>query len=179
MTSPTPDCGKTVTALNLSLSVARQQDGPVALVDLDFRKPEVASCLGLKSRVSTVPDLLEGRTTFRNAIVFARAGNQRLWVLPSRPTKGSSELMSSAAMQDLLQSLKRECRIAVLDLPPVLSSDDVMCILPHIDCFLLVAAVGLTKTKEVEESMRHLDPSKLVRLIVNKDTAARPKYYYY
>jgi protein-tyrosine kinase len=179
VTSPTPGCGKTLTALNLSLSFARQQDGPVALVDLDLRKPEVAKRLGLKSRISAVPDLLEGQTTFRNAVVFARAENQRLWVLPSRPVKGSAELMGSAAMQDLLQSLKRDCRIVVLDLPPVLSGDDVMCVLPHIDCFLLVTAVGLTKTKDVEESMRHLDPSKLVRLVVNKDTAARPNYYYY
>ena len=49
-----------------------------------------------------------------------------------------------------------------------------MCVLPHIDCFLLVTAVGLTKTKEkIEESMRHLYPV-LVRLLVDKDTAARP-----
>ena len=42
VTSPTPGCGKTVTAINLALSVARQPERSVLLVDLDLRKPQVA-----------------------------------------------------------------------------------------------------------------------------------------
>ncbi len=37
VTSPTPDCGKTVTALNLAVSIARQPERAVLLVDLDLQ----------------------------------------------------------------------------------------------------------------------------------------------
>jgi protein-tyrosine kinase len=48
VTSPTVGCGKTVTAINLALSIGRQPERSVLLLDLDLRKPRVASCLGLK-----------------------------------------------------------------------------------------------------------------------------------
>ena len=47
ITSPTPGCGKTLTAINLAFSIARQPDQSVLLVDLDFQKPQVANSLGL------------------------------------------------------------------------------------------------------------------------------------
>src|ERR1700675_4150564 len=50
VTSPTPRCGKTLTAVNLALSMARQPERQVFLADLDLRKPHVASSLGLKCR---------------------------------------------------------------------------------------------------------------------------------
>lgn len=178
VTSPTPGCGKTVTAINLTFSIARMPYRSVALADLDLRKADVARCLGLPIRGVGLVDLVQGRATLRDTMTAARAGNEHVRVLRSRATKGSSELMASRPMQDLLQDLKREYRIVVLDLPPVLSSDDVMCVLPHIDCLLLVAAVGLSKASEVEDSIRHLESSQIVRLVLNKDTDARTNYYY-
>lgn len=177
VTSPTPGCGKTVTAINLTFSIARMPGRYVALADLDLRKPEVARCLGLQNRGIGLADVVQGQTTLRDTMIVARARNERVRVLRSRPTKGSSELMASRPMQDLLQDLKRGY-IVILDLPPILCSDDVMCVLPHIDCLLLVAAVGLSKASEVEETIRHLESSQIVRLVLNKTTDATPNYYY-
>ena len=73
-------------------------------------------------------------------------------------------------MGNLLQDLRRDYQTIVVDLPPILSSDDVIRILPQIDCVLLVAAVGLSKLSDVEESMRHLQSSQLVRVVLNKAT---------
>jgi protein-tyrosine kinase len=179
VTSPTPACGKTLTAVNLTLSMARQHDRQVALVDLDLRKPDVAKYLGLEAHRATVENVLEGQSVLRDAMVLARAGNPRFWVLPSRPSREASELIGSRGMQDLLQSLRRDCAVVIVDLPPVLSSDDVMCMMPHLDCFVLVTSVGRTKNSEVEESIRQVDGAKLVRLVLNKDPTARPNYYYY
>ncbi len=47
VTSPTPGCGKTLTAVNLAFSMARQPDQAVVLVDLDFQKPQVGNSLGV------------------------------------------------------------------------------------------------------------------------------------
>ena len=61
VTSPTPGCGKTLIAINLAFSIGRQPERRASLIDLDFRKPRVASCLGLKSRQGTV-GVIEGKT---------------------------------------------------------------------------------------------------------------------
>src|SRR5437016_7467020 len=65
-TSPTPDCGKTLTALNLALSIARQPERSVLLVDLDIQKGYVASSLGLRCE-GGVLGVLEGRTPLSTA----------------------------------------------------------------------------------------------------------------
>lgn len=178
ITSPTPRCGKTLTAVNLALSIARQPDHSVVLVDMDLHKPQIANCLGLRPADRGVLDLLEEQTMLQNAAIPVRAGDQRMVVLPSAAARGSSEVMSSRAMRALLQDLRRDYEIVIFDLPPMLSGDDVIAVLPYIDCVLLVAAVGLTKAAEVEECMRHLPPSQLLRVVLNKAADTADSYYY-
>src|SRR5215510_13360723 len=47
VTSPTAGCGKTLTAINLAISIARQPERAALLVDMDLRKPQVARRLGI------------------------------------------------------------------------------------------------------------------------------------
>jgi protein-tyrosine kinase len=180
ITSPTAACGKTLTAVNLAFSIARQHDQSVVLLDLDLRKPRIAPCLGLKPSEGGVLNVLRAKATLRSAITTIRAGDQRIAVLPTTATKESSELMGCRAMRSLLQDVRRDYQshIVILDLPPILSGDDVIALLPQIDCVLLVAAVGVSKISEVEECNRHLQSSHLIRLVVNKATDANSKYYY-
>src|SRR5262245_43302998 len=49
VTSPTAGCGKTLTAINLAISIARQPERAALLVDMDLRKPQVARRLGVGS----------------------------------------------------------------------------------------------------------------------------------
>jgi Mrp family chromosome partitioning ATPase len=178
VTSPTPGCGKTLTAINLAFSIARQENQSVLLVDADLRKPQVANYLGLSPRDRGVLDVLNERILYRDAIIWPRAGNQQIAVLPTASTRESAERMGSRAMRTLLQDLKRDHQIIILDLPPMLSSDDVICVLPYIDCALLVAAVGQSKTSDVEASIRHLETTPLVRMVLNKSTENASNYYY-
>jgi protein-tyrosine kinase len=177
VTSPTPGCGKTVTAVNLALSVARQPDQSVVLVDMDFGRAKVADCLGLKAVQGGVIHLLEERTTLQDAIISIRAGNQRIAVLPTTRTREPSELMSSRPMRYLLQDLCATYRTIIIDLPPVLSTDEVIAVLPLLDCILLVAAAGHSKASEVEECIRHLQSSQIVRVVLNKASDAHYGYY--
>ena len=180
VTSPTPACGKTLTALNLALSIARQPDRSVLLVDLDFRKPQVAACLGLKCDEGVL-SVLEGRTTLSDAIIPARVDNLRFMVLPTASTIRSSELISSRAMTAMLEDIKREyhSKTIILDLPPILSGDDVIAILPQMDCVLLVAAVGTTTVAQIKECNKHLQSAEVVRIALNKVLETSTDHYYY
>ena len=180
VTSPTPACGKTLTAVNLAVSIARQPDRSVLLVDLDFRKPQVAACLGLKCDEGVL-SVLEGRTTLSDAIIPARVDNLRFMVLPTASTIRSSELISSRAMTAMLEDIKREyhSETIILDLPPILSGDDVIAILPQMDCVLLVAAVGTTTVSQIKECNKHLQSAEVVRIALNKVLETSTDHYYY
>jgi protein-tyrosine kinase len=169
ITSPTPSCGKTLTAINLALSMARQPERRVFLVDLDLRKPNVAGCLGLTCGEGVV-GVIERRTELDSAIIQARVGGSRLEVLPAAPASNSSDLIGSSAMKTLLENVTRHVQsgIAILDLPPLLTGHDVISILPQVDCVLLVAAVGTSKVSEIEECTKYLQGTDVIRFILNK-----------
>jgi protein-tyrosine kinase len=179
VTSPTPRCGKTVTAVNLALSMARQPERQVFLADLDLRKPHVASSLGLKCREGAV-GVIEGRIKLDSAIIQAQVGGSRLEILPTAPASNSSDLVGSSAMRMLLEDVKRDVqsRIIILDLPPLLTGHDVISILPQVDCVLLVAAVGTSKVSEIEECNKYLQGTNVVRFVLNKVPESTTAVYY-
>jgi protein-tyrosine kinase len=181
VTSPTAACGKSVTACNLALSIARLPERSVLLVDLDMRKPMVANYLGV-SGSGGILSVLEGRGTLSSAIVKAGIGPNSLLVLPgSNPSSGSSEWMASQTMGTVLQSIKRDFKsyIVIFDLPPMLLGDDVISILPRMDAALLVAGVGSTSVSDIKECQKHLQRTPVVRVVVNKVTETVGSYYGY
>jgi Mrp family chromosome partitioning ATPase len=168
ITSPTSGCGKTVTAINLALSIGRQRS--VLLLDLDLHKPQVASYLGLKPK-DGVLSVLENRSPLPDAIVDVSVGDCQMMVLPTEsPTSRSSDRMASRAMNELLEQIKREfqSQIIIVDLPPLLSSDNVHAVLPNLDCILLVTAFRVTTPAQINESVKHLRSTEIVRLVLNK-----------
>lgn len=178
ITSPTKGCGKTLTSINLGLSIGRQMERTVVLIDMDFRKPQLANRLGVRSEIGLL-DVLDGRVPLSEAMFRVRAGRHSVLVLPTDATEVSAELMASRAMQMFMQELRRDFRssIVILDLPPMLVSDDVTVLLPQIDCALLVAAVGTTTVPEIDECGRHLQATNLVRVVVNKVPESKKMYY--
>jgi protein-tyrosine kinase len=179
VTSPTAGCGKTFTAINLALSIARQPDGPVLLVDLDFNKPQVAQRLGITCKVGTRA-LAEGHAALEDAITCLSVGGFRFQMLPcERPSSRSSDWIASPRMTAALQRMRtdRTLKTVILDLPPLLSGDEVIAVLPYVDCVLLVAAVGTTTTVELKECAKYLHSTPLVRLALNKVPDTPSAYY--
>ena len=110
ITSPTEGCGKTVTAINLALSIARQPERSALLIDMDLQRPTVANYLGIKCRQG-VQGILEGRATLADAVLRAHADSCEIMVLPAEaPTVHSSELIASRNMDMMLQDIKRKFR---------------------------------------------------------------------
>ena len=110
VTSPTEGCGKTVTAINLALSIARQPERSALLIDMDLQRPTVADYLGIKCRQG-VQDILERRATLADAIIRADAESCELMVLPATaPTVRSSELIGSRNLDTMLQDIRENFR---------------------------------------------------------------------
>ncbi|MDP3251616.1 MAG: CpsD/CapB family tyrosine-protein kinase [Hydrogenophaga sp.] len=178
ITSPTPESGKTVVAINLAIGIAQQTNRTSLLVDFDLRRPRVASSLGLKGRVS-LNEVLTGHAGVEEAMV--NPGIPRFVVLPTQqPIPNSSELLGSRKVAALMEELREHYsdRVVVVDLPPVLSVDDVLAILPRIDCVLMVVGNGTSTRKQIEESMSRISKFPLVGVVLNKDDAPMRDAYY-
>jgi capsular exopolysaccharide synthesis family protein len=179
ITSPTPGCGKSTIAINLALSIARQPNRSVLLVDMDLQKPHIAKTLGLKSQ-SGIGSVLEGKTDLSRALVQATINDEKILVLPCRTARlNSSAWMASQEMAGLMQQIRREFRAwtVIVDLPPILMSDDVIAILSQIDCMLFVAAAGATTIEQVKECTKHLDSASIVRVVLNKTSGDAASYH--
>ena len=180
VTSPTAGCGKTVTAINLALSIARHPETSVLLVDMDLQRPQVANVLGIPCDQGLL-SLLKGRTNLSDAVIQACIGDQRFMVLPCESvTSHSFEWMVSRSMNELLKKIKQNYRssIVIFDLPPILASDDVISILPQMDCVLFVTAIGLSTVPQIKDCNKHLESAPVVRVVINKSSELGAAYYY-
>ena len=178
VTSPTSASGKTVVAINLAIGIAQQTNRTSLLIDLDLRRPRVAGSLGLKRTVS-LNQVLSGDARVEEAMV--NPGIARLVVLPTQqPVPNSAEVLASSKVAVLISELREKYsdRIVIVDLPPVLAADDVLAILPRIDCVMLVVGNGTSTRKEIEESMTRLAKFNILGVVFNKDDAPFGKDYY-
>jgi protein-tyrosine kinase len=177
--SPTPECGKTVVAINLAMSIAHHTYKTAMLVDFDLRRPRVASYLGIQAEVS-LNEVLAGDADIAEAMV--NPGLPKLVLLPTtRPVSKSSELLSSKKVAALIKELRERYpdRIVIFDLPPILRTDDAISLLPKIDCTLMVIGNGMVSESELEETMRHLQASNFLGTVLNKaDIPAKDLTYY-
>lgn len=178
ITSPSVESGKTVVAINLAISIAQQTNRTALLVDFDLRRPSVSKSLGL-DRSTSLNDILDGRATVAEALV--NPGIERFVVLPTNaPVDGASEMLSSAKVGNLISDLRERYsdRIVIFDLPPVLAADDVMTVMPRMDCVLLVVGSGVSTQGEIEEAMSRLGKANMLGLVLNKDEAPTQNAYY-
>ncbi|WP_066265872.1 CpsD/CapB family tyrosine-protein kinase [Hydrogenophaga palleronii] len=178
VTSPTMESGKSVVAINLAIGIAQQTNRTSLLVDFDLRRPRVATLLGLQREVSLNQVLTEG-APIEDAMV--NPGIPRFVVLPTqRPVPSSAEVLGSSKVAALMGELREHYadRIVIVDLPPVLAADDVLALLPRIDCVLMVVGNGVSTRKEIEESMSRLSKFNLLGVVLNKDDAPIGNAYY-
>ena len=169
VTSPLDGAGKTVTATNLAITAASQGAHDVYLLDLDLRNPGIASCLGLPADGPDLSQYLAGSASFSQACCDVGIG--RLVVVPASGTQSnSSELITSKPMFGLLTNILSAATgpIIILDLPAVLSADDVLAISPIVDGFVVVVSESETVRGDVSRTMDMLHDANVLGVVLNK-----------
>lgn len=168
VTSPTRNCGKTLTAVNLAISIAMDVNQTVLLVDLDLRHPSVHTHFGIVPETG-LSDYVQARATI-NEILF-NPSIERLVVLPgNKPVLNSSETISAPRMVQLFAELKNRYhdRVIIFDLPPLLVSDDALAFRPYTDAILLVVEDNKTKINDMASAREMLKNTNLVGTLLNK-----------
>jgi Mrp family chromosome partitioning ATPase len=166
ITAPTEGCGSTLTAINLAISIAQDVNHTVLLVDLNLRDPSVHKHFGEHNG----PGLSDYLVKNQIPELLFNPGIDRLVVLPgNEPIAASSEYLTSPRMIELIREIKNryDSRIVIFDLPPLLASDDVMVVAPHIDALMLVARDGVTKKHELVRAQELLKGKNVVGTMLN------------
>jgi Mrp family chromosome partitioning ATPase len=155
LTSPGSGCGKTMLTLNLALSIARQRELAAMAVELDMRRPAMARALGLTAG-HQFAQVLAGRAAAVDHI--ARIGANLAVATNHRPEPAAAELLASKDAGRALDLVEADFApdVMLLDLPPMLMTDDAMAFMDQIDCVLLVAAAGQSTTAEITRCAEEL-----------------------
>ncbi len=175
--------GKSLTAINLAASLARNGPDRVILVDADLRKPNLADTLGFTVERGLVDHLAAG-VPVEDMLVHPE-GVPNLLLLPGRRAEADlnvPELVGSAAMAELMSRIGRmKSAITIVDLPPVLVGDDVIAIAPRLDALLLVVEEGRTNVDELRKAAELTSRFNVLGSVLNKSQHKLERFesYYY
>ena len=178
ITSPTKGCGKTMVACNLAFSLARQPETRCMLIDLDLRVPRVAERLGQRDPYAIEPFLC-GDVPARDHL--RRSGANLAFALNTTRVGNAAELVQSRRVAATLAATwEHRPNVVLFDLPPMLTSDDVLAFLPNVDGVLLVVGGGETRAREIEECERLMaDHTNFLGVVLNKAEGSATSPYRY
>ena len=179
VTSPLQGDGKSLTSVNLALSLAREVTLSVILLELDLRRPTICKQFGVDP-TKGLSDYLDG-TAKLNEVLFRPEGTERIAILPNTEVyENSSETLSSPRVATLIDELRGSDpgRVIICDLPPYLATDDVLAFAPLTDAFLVVVSEGRTSRDVLEKGLDILQELPLLGVVLNRSEEATTGYYY-
>lgn len=131
--------GKSVSAVNLAYSLS-QLGKKVVLIDCDMRCPTLAEKLHIRNKVG-LSDFLTGQIGADKLIQpyrFEKEENAFFVISAGENPPNPIELLSSARMKKMLNSLRRSFDYLILDLPPVGVVSDALAVAGETDGILLL-----------------------------------------
>ena len=179
VTSALPGEGKTDVLVNLGVVLA-QNKLRVLLIDADLRRPALHRRLGLDnliglSQIFVHPELgisYSLQPTRISGLTAITAGDS-----PPNP----SELLGSQLMGTILEQLKSNYDVLLIDTPPALAVTDAAVMLPYVEGMLLVIKPGSTNIAPLRRMVNqfHQLNANLLGVVLNDINVHNSSYGYY
>lgn len=200
VTSSVLEEGKTTTAANLALAFA-QMGRKTLLLGADLRRPDIHRVYGLQKEPG-LADVLTGSMPWESAtrglsdillgelpmdIVMLTPGMDNLHLLPSGSNPlNPAELLSSHAVKTLIDELRANFDIVIIDTPPIIPVTDSAILAEHTDGIILVYEVGKVGRDVLKRAKSHFDNvnADIWGIVMNDvkaeaETTLRDTDYYY
>jgi Mrp family chromosome partitioning ATPase/capsular polysaccharide biosynthesis protein len=175
--------GKSTTVANLAVALTRAGH-KVALVDLDLRRPSIASYFGIPYLHPGVTNIVVGSSTLEEALVevsrtaggtdmphvdgngaSANGSGGVLKVLASgRIPPNPGEVVKATRLTAALEELARSFDFVLNDTPPLLSVGDAMTLSANVDAMITVARLRLLRRGVLAELARALETCATIKL---------------
>lgn len=168
ITSPNAGEGKTLTAINLAITFAKEHDQTVLLVDADLKKQHVHHIMGYESEWSLV-DYLTHKQSLNDMIVWPCI--EKLTVISgSSIVQESAELLASPMMKTLVDEMKTRYkdRYVIFDVPAVLDGADAMAFAHYVDGILMVIREGRTPIQDIKRALEMIPIKKFLGFALNR-----------
>jgi non-specific protein-tyrosine kinase len=178
VTSVNPGEGKTLTAINLSITFAKEFNQTVLLVDSDLMRQNIHKYLGFESESGLIDYLVDDRP-LKDFIIWP--GIDKLTLISGgRTIYDSSELLGSPRMKTLINEMKTRYpnRYVFFDVPPILGGADAIVLAPLVDCIIMVVAEGQTSIHDIQKALQLLPQEKFLGFVMNRQKYPTMTYYY-
>jgi polysaccharide biosynthesis transport protein len=180
VTSSTRGEGKTTTSACLAITIAREIEGRVLLVDFDLRSPALHRALGIPSSSWGLAQMLSQRK-FDERFV-------RSTVLPNLDFLGAgksehpaSELVDSESVEWFVGEARSRYAMVLIDTAPTLAVPDPLIVGRAVEGVLYVVKAGQTVRKAAEYGVKVQREAKenIVGVLLNDAGEILPHYYGY
>jgi capsular exopolysaccharide synthesis family protein len=179
VTSPLPGEGKTTVITNLAIVLA-QSGLKTTVIDGDMRRPSLHKNLGARNHLGLTSIFVRAGISLDGIIQESRVKNLSL-ITAGRIPPNPSELLGSQKMHHLIDRLKEEAEIVLIDTPPVLAVTDATVLSPFVDGVIIVMRPGETKLAAARQAVDQLRRvgANLIGVVLNDVNIKRTKYGYY
>lgn len=188
VTSALPAEGKSTTAINLAITLAKDNH-KVLLLDADLRKPSIQRYLRIQpGSTNGLTDILSNRSSTKDAIGFYETLGIDVMVAGTRPPN-PAELVALPRMRELILELQEVYDYIIVDAPPSGVVSDAAILSRVCDGALLVVRQNFSNHQDVlkaKESLTKVNTSIMGVILNNydikedsKDASVAQYYYYY
>jgi uncharacterized protein involved in exopolysaccharide biosynthesis/Mrp family chromosome partitioning ATPase len=155
VTSAIPGEGKTSFSLAMGRSAMRS-DLSTILLDCDLRSPSVDGMMRNANRTEIEPDGQLGSVGGPSVRTLTVDRTTGLHVIPMRTKNAINQMLSASVVRGMLQHLRHEYDLIILDLPPVLAVADALTLAPMADGVVLVVDFQRTPRKAFADAVKML-----------------------
>ena len=179
VTSPTPGDGKSTVTANLALTLSFATTNKILLIDGDMRRGGLHRLFGLEGEPG-LAEVLGGQAEWRKVVQPTRYKNL-FFLSAGEPTGHPGELIFSAACENLMEDLRQEFEVVIIDTAPVLAVDDTPSLAPKVDGTLVLYRAGRTSCRLMRNTLEALYSrnAKVLGIIFNGVDPKQPEYGYY
>jgi protein-tyrosine kinase len=165
--------GKTLTALNLALTLSESYRRRVVLIDADLRCPRVHELLDIRNITGLSEALKE---THRTTLPLTTV-SPRLSVLPAgHADPDPMGQLTSGRMASILEELSAKFDWVVVDTPPVVLLPDTNLLAGMVDVAVLVVRAGRTSCDLVDRAIQALGRKRILGIILNRVDGKESQY---
>ena len=180
ITSPRPSEGKTLTAVNLAISISHAHDQTVLLVDCDLRRQSVHKTFGVESPYG-LGNHFDDDVPLQDLFVWP--GIEKLTFISGGKTvaSNSAEILGSEKMKRLVDELKFRYpdRFVLFDAPAILGPADTLALMPFVDCILMVVEERKSRMKDVLKALEVIPKEKFLGFVANRQKSSAKQNGYY
>jgi protein-tyrosine kinase len=166
--SANPDEGKTFCSVNLALSMSRETDLDIVLVDSDLNNPEIAKLMGIEDGPGLIDALSDPSIDIESCVKRTDIPNLSI-LRAGRRTDDATELLASQRSSDMIEGLLSHSptRIVIFDSPPALSASPASVLAMLAGQTVMVVKADTTSEAELREALGLLDGCDHIQLLLN------------